>query len=375
MKPVSTITNPISKTNLKAACAVLILLLTAIIMNQSSAAAAEHIPTVQTEDSSGEAIPAPDYSNAESWVSLPSEVTHKADTFFILPTVNMKETTAGNEDIYDEKKALRFVKTFNMEKGIVDEATDVYAPYYRQTTLPCHLTDDGFLSDSFLPGTEEYEEIAYNDVRAAWLYYAENCNQNRPVVLFGYSQGGEMLLRLLAEFGDGDILSDHLIAAYVIGASVDEDYLETHPYLHLAENETDTGVIVSYNAMDERAQKPDTKEFAINPLNWRTDSEPASHNENLGYTVVDTWGKITEEIPSFCGAYLDAESGRLIVTAVDDKATPPLSARRQVLDAMYESTGNPPFAKGDYHMYDLNLFYRNLQKNVAARIESFCAQN
>lgn len=65
----------------------------------------------------------------------------------------------------------------------------------------------------------------------------------------------------------------------------------------------------------------------------------------------------------------------LIVTGCDDKMTPPVSAQQQFLDAMYESTGNPPFAKGDYHMYDLNLFYRNLQKNVAARIESFCAQN
>lgn len=65
-----------------------------------------------------------------------------------------------------------------------------------------------------------------------------------------------------------------------------------------------------------------------------------------------------QEIPGYCGAYLDEESGKLIVTDADN------------LDELYGTTGTV-FPVGDYHQNDLNLFYRNLQKNVADRIQCF----
>lgn len=323
---------------------------------------AEAAPQLSSDIEARGAVPAPDYGNAASWVSFPDAPAHATDAFFILPTVNMKDTGQGNEDIYNERNASRFVKTFGMEKGIVSECTDVYAPYYRQATLGCYLGGDGRISldwDRSAQGME-YRDIAYSDIRAAWLYYMENCNDGRPVVLFGFSQGAEMLLRLLAEFGAEPALSDRLVAAYAIGASVDAAFLSEHPWLRMAQGETDVGVIVSYNAADARAEKPAEKECAINPLNWKTDGTPASRAENLGYVVADVTGQITEEIPAYCGAYLDPDSGRLIVTEAEN------------LDKLYEAS-SAIFPAGDYHMYDLNFFYRNLQKNVADRIDSFAS--
>ena len=38
-----------------------------------------------------------------------------------------------------------------------------------------------------------------------------------------------------------------MIAAYVVGYSITEDYLKANPHLKFAERANDTGVIVSYN--------------------------------------------------------------------------------------------------------------------------------
>lgn len=332
-----------------------LLLVLALAFSLAAARAEE----TDRETNAGAWVPL-DYALDAFWAAKAETNEHAADTFFVLPTVNMKETVPGNEDITDERKATRFVKTYGMEKGIVEESTDVYAPLYRQSTLACYLTEDGFFSDdpAQINRAMEYDDNAYADIRAAWLYYMENWNRGRPVVLFGYSQGADMVLRLLAEFGEEEPLSGSLAAAYVIGWPVQETFFQEHPKLKRAQGETDTGVIISYNAMDERAALPETKECSINPLNWKTDSTPAANEENLGFVTADITGQITEEIPAYCGAYLDADSGKLIVTGMANG------------DALYSAT-NSVFPAGDYHLHDLNFFYRNLQKNIGDRIERF----
>ena len=304
----------------------------------------------------------PDYAEITSWVSVPDEPVHDADTFFILPTVNMRETEVGNEDITDARKAARFVKTLGMERGIVTESTDLYAPFYRQMTVASAMDENGIVQRELdTEAVQAYLDVAYGDIRNAWLYYMEHWNRGRPVILFGYSQGAEMVLKLLAEFGQEGPLADQLVAAYAIGIPVRETFLTEHPNLKMARGETDTGIIVSYNPVDERMKRNGMKELSINPLNWRTDGTPAGKEENLGYVTADTNGEITQEIPAYCGAYLDRESGMLVVTDAVNQ------------DELYESTGTL-FPAGDYHMVALNLFYRNLQKNVGERIETFMRQ-
>ncbi|MCR5273517.1 MAG: DUF3089 domain-containing protein [Lachnospiraceae bacterium] len=298
----------------------------------------------------------PDYSNDEFWVSKPETAEYEADTFFILPTVNLKNTTPGNETLVSEEDNIRFVKTLAMESQIMANLTNIYSPYYRQATMGCYLDSDGIV-DYEVSGSEEmkeYMDLAYSDIREAWIYYIENCNEKRPVVLFGYSQGAEMILKLLAEFGDDSEYSDMIVASYVIGMPVTEDYLKANPKLKMAEGEDDTGVIISFNAYDERANLAGQKEYSINPLNWTTDGAVAAKSTNKGYVVTDTDGNITEEIPCYCGAYIDTETGKLIVTDIEGQ------------DELYNSSGL--FAAGDYHLYDLMFFHRNLEENIEKRI-------
>ena len=101
-----------------------------------------------------------------------------------------------------------------------------------------------------------------------------------------------------------------------------------------------------------------TRAFAINPLNWRTDGLRAHKSWNRGACFTDFSGAITKEIPKLTGAYIDPNRGTLKATDVSPKDYPPVL---------------PMFSEGVYHIYDYQFFYRNLQENVAARIEAYLA--
>ena len=86
------------------------------------------------------------------------------------------------------------------------------------------------------------------DAFAAFDYYIKNYNNGRPFILASHSQGSNVMIFLLAEY-----MKEHpevykkMIAAYVIGYSVTDDYLAKNPHLKFAEGADDTGVIISYN--------------------------------------------------------------------------------------------------------------------------------
>lgn len=61
-----------------------------------------------------------------------------------------------------------------------------------------------------------------------------------------------------------------------------EEYLSEHTYLKAAKSKKDTGVIISFNAVDERMEYNGVKEVSINPLNWKTTSKKADKSLNKG---------------------------------------------------------------------------------------------
>ena len=303
-----------------------------------------------------------DYSLDEYWINKPSKIKKSADVFFVLPTVDMKKLYADNEDILNKRNALRFYLTYNMEKSVVEYSANVFAPLYRQITMGTYMDSDSMIinQDRDYLESSKYVDIAYADVKNAFEYYLENLNDGRGVVLFGYSQGGEMLLKLLSEYGDDERFKKVYIAAYILGASVTEDYLAENPYLKAAKGKKDTGVIVSFNPVDARMEYTGKKEVSINPLNWKTSSKKADASLNKGYASYDTYGKLVEKIPNYCGAYIDKKTGKLIVTDIEGQ------------DELYE-TDTVFFKKGDYHLYVLSFFHENIKKNIAARIKAYNA--
>lgn len=300
----------------------------------------------------------PDYSQIENWAYCETEIVQKtADVFFICPTVYGGSETEHNMHIGDSETRMSFLGAVNMEKGIYDEDSRFFAPYYRQA---------GFTIYRMPPeDRESYLELAYSDVKSAFEYYMENYNEGRPVVVAGFSQGADLCIRLMKDcFADKE-KSDLLVACYAIGWSVTEEELEEYPRLRFAEGESDVGVIVSFNSeaenIDDSLMIPaGTKTLAINPLNWKRDELIADKSLNHGACFTDYNGNIVTEIPQLTGAYIDPQRGALKVTDVTPEEYP---------------AGVDIFQDGVYHIYDYQFFYRNIQENVRTRIAAFAEKS
>ncbi len=194
------------------------------------------------------------------------------DLFLICPTVDMGRAGNLNMSMDDEEMKSAFVGALNMERGIYEDSTVMYAPFYRQMTFPVYsarMAEQG-----------EHLEIAYGDIEEAFGFYMEHLNHGRPFILAGFSQGAQLALRLLEERFSDPALQDLLVAAYCIGWKVTKEDLEEHPHLKMAQGRDDVGVIVSFNTEAESIQDSiivpsGTRTLSINPLNWKTDGSLA----------------------------------------------------------------------------------------------------
>ena len=146
---------------------------------------------------SGDTVPArTDYSLPENWAYFAEGDNKDADVFLICPTVDMRDEY--NMSLEDAETKASFLGALNMERGIYEESARLYAPYYRQGAMKIYALDSG--------EREKYLEIAYRDVSAAFSWYLEHENPDRPIVLAGFSQGADMCYRLLEEyFSDEDL--------------------------------------------------------------------------------------------------------------------------------------------------------------------------
>lgn len=295
------------------------------------------------------------YAQAENWACLETDKDADADVFFLCPTVYVGGADSFNMPLDDEAAKSDFLGATNMEKGIYDQDARFFAPYYRQVGLNVYL----------FPAQERepYLELAYEDVKDAFTYYLEHCNEGRPIILAGFSQGADMSLRLLKDCFADEQVNDLLVACYAIGWSITGEELAEYPHLRFAAGEDDTGVIICFNSESEEITDSlmipaGTRTLAINPLNWKTDGTPAGKEENLGACFTDYGGNIVTEIPQLTGAYLEPVRGALKVTDVTPEEYPALL---------------PTFADGIYHIYDYQFFYRNLQENVGVRLDAYLA--
>lgn len=298
-----------------------------------------------------------DYSKPENWAYFDAETEGRdADVFFICPSVYGGSDDACNMSLSDQETKESFFGAINMEKGIYDQNSRFFAPYYRQIGLNVYEMPE--------EDREPYLEIAYEDVKDAFEYYWETCNDGRPIILAGFSQGADMCLRLMKDFFAQDDRMEQLVACYAIGWRVTEDDLQEFPHLKMASGESDTGVIVSFNSEAETVTDSlmipaGTRTLAINPLNWKTDSTFADQSLNKGACFTDYSGSILTEIPELTGAYLDPIRGALKVPDVSPADYP---------------AGLSIFTDGIYHLYDYQFFYRNLQENVQTRIRTYMQQ-
>ena len=297
------------------------------------------------------AMEAADYGLLENWAYYSLGDDREVDLFLICPAVDVNDEY--NMSLKDEETKANFLGALNMERGIYEGSTRMFAPYYRQASLKVYGLDRS--------EWEPYLELAYRDVSAAFAYYLEKENKGRPIVLAGFSQGADMCYRLLEEYFGDESLYDQLVAVYALGWPCTEEMVTKYPQIQPATDEEALGVVISFDCeapeiSDTFIVPQGTKAYTINPLNWRTDSTKAERSENPGACFTDYSGEIQREEAALCGCYIDQDRSTLKITDVNSADYPSVI---------------PILPEGAYHVYDYQFFFRALQQNVALRTRRY----
>lgn len=295
-----------------------------------------------------------DYSDPNNWLSLPETIEKDVDVLFLYPTVYGTMAEAAEDMAYIDDMSMRIGAALSAatQASVFAESCNLFIPCYRQFTVEALLE----MNDHY---PELLEYCVSQDIYRMLDYYFKYENQGRPFILAGHSQGSLWLTYVLEDYmAEHPEYLQNMVAAYIIGYSVTEEYLERNPHLKFAEGDDDTGVIISYNTegpgnTDQFNCVVREGAIAINPINWKRSDSYAPATENLG--SLNAEGELGSGIAD---ARVDPERGVVICESMD---TVP-----ELQEAMSEF-----FGPESYHLQDYSLYYGNLRKNVADRIAAF----
>ena len=160
----------------------------------------------------------PDYSQPENWCNLP-EITKDIDTFFIYPTEYMGFNEGDSDYASIDNTEMRngAKACYVLQASAYESSTNVFMPYYRQAGM-------AVMKKSWLETGNVYSAVSgipYKDITAALDYYFTNCNDGRPFIIAGHSQGSAItMLVLMQYFKEHQEYYKRMIAVYPIGYSV-----------------------------------------------------------------------------------------------------------------------------------------------------------
>ena len=161
------------------------------------------------------------------------------DCFYVYPTTSMDEDTYA--DLHPGRHE-EIITTFT-QFARFQSVCRVFAPVYRQITIPGLLSNAGNLANN--------DQRNYQDVVNAFNYYLENHNEGRGFVLVGHSQGTGLLTELIRNEIEFDpALRERLVSAVLAGFSVvvpkGEKVGGSFREVPLCESAADFGCVISF---------------------------------------------------------------------------------------------------------------------------------
>lgn len=299
-----------------------------------------------------------DYSNKSNWLHLPDAAPYDVDIFYLYPsTYAPKEADAPLFCSIDNALMRRFAsRPYEQQARAFETIGNIYAPFYRQYDAN-QLAGAGEAEIREVSGKEQR-----TDIYAAFDYYFDHCNNGRPFLLAGHSQGAALLALVLEEYMAAyPARYANMIAAYQIGYPVTRHWLDHNPHLKFAQGADDTGVIVSWNT--EGPGNKGKKSLAvwddtvcINPLNWKLDETYAPVSANKGSLLLKKGG-IPEAVPGIADARIDLERGVVVCESVDP--------------AEFAMSNAEVFGPESYHGCDYGFYFENIRENAALRAAKF----
>ncbi|HRX89692.1 MAG TPA: DUF3089 domain-containing protein [Steroidobacteraceae bacterium] len=323
----------------------------------------------------------PDYSRQSSWAALPTmndaadlvpagdrygdrQAAAAADVFYIHPTT-YRGLDNWNQSLDDEAtNQWTDVSVVNRQAAVFNACCKVYAPRYRQAQAAASVNFDG-------DGGKAYA-VAYEDVRAAFRYYLEHWNHDRPFILAGHSQGALHVQTLLREFGVEPTFRKRLVAAYVIGIpTLEAQRVSDTPWLTVCARPTATHCLLGWNATkrdsdmepliarnQERlrrttGQTEGAQAVCVNPLTFDVQQPAASAATNPGTLPGKPGpGPLPATRAGVLGASCDSGYLRTDLPPGDDYATIVLPG-------------------GSLHFNEFDFFFDSIRANAITRVESF----
>ncbi len=307
---------------------------------------------------------ASDYSKSANWLSAPSSADKNTDVFYLYPSAYSKLSDSDpNICRIDNPDMIRKAKlAFGKQATTFETTGNIFAPYYRQADAVYSLTLPAEEHDKVMGG------IPAEDAIAAFDYYIKNYNGGRPYILAGHSQGSNVLLYLLSDYmKENPEVYSRMIAAYVIGYSVTDEYLAQNPHLKFARGRDDTGVIISYNTQAPAIEGTNPvvlpSAHVINPITWTTNETLANAGQNAGSIKINPDGSVATNpdgtyklIKNFADAKIDQSSGVLICSTADVDTLAP---------------GKNGVGRGIFHNYDYPFYYFDIGLNAQERTQTF----
>lgn len=314
----------------------------------------------------------PDYSKLENWAAHPDKTDPAdlspsptaapnlqkeaaVDVIFLHPTSytgDSRHQRDWNASLADAKTNAQTDKgSIQYQASIFNGTGRVFAPRYRQAHL--HV----FYAKKDTASSRKALDLAYADTKAAFEHYLKNWNHGRPFLLVGHSQGARHILFLIRELLEGKPLESQLVAAYIVGWPVRDDFFKTFKPCETAEQ---TDCFCSWRTWERdfglrRLARQNVgiggdferNVICTNPLNWTTtENTYAPKSLNKG-GVIRPFEKIYPQVT-------DAEVSKGILLAQKPKFR-----------------GSILFTRKNYHVGDLNLYYMNVRENAQARAKAF----
>ena len=301
----------------------------------------------------------PDYNNlnywaAHPWKKDPSDSVPQplmagnrpdsiVDVFFLHPTtLTDKADLRWNAEIDDAEINLKTdYSSMLYQASVFNEHCRVFAPRYRQAHIKSFFIPDSVAAPYF--------EIAYDDIKTAFINYLSNFNNGRPVIIASHSQGTKHAARLLREFFENKPLQKQLVCAYLIGMPVPVTYFTAIPP---CADSLSTNCFVSWRTFKsgygggEYIQAEKFKSVVINPLIWTNDSVFVPASKNKGGILI----KFNKVVPAVVNAKIH---------------------QNILWSGKPDVPGKIFFTRKNFHIGDINLFYLNIRENITCRINAF----
>ena len=337
-----------------------------------------------TPFSPSETPPAPDYRLTNAWLAIPGRAglelssvpgivpkqgkQLEADVFFIHPTT-YKGSDVWNApfDASDIAAPLNPAVLLG-QVSVFNDCCRLFAPRYRQATL-AGLNNDQAMN------------LAYTDIAQAFRFFIAHQNGNRPFVIASHSQGTAHAIKLLQQEILDTPLRKRLVAAYLIGGYVPDNFAEVG--LPTCNDARQVGCVLSYNTsqtgrsgarmlIDDKTywwkgankREGQAPALCVNPLSWEQQGS-APREANAGSLPFPEAPfpagpqPLAALTPHLTGA--ECRNGLLEVDI-------PGSSAAQFRDVLSWVTGS-------YHLNDYGIFYANLRRNVQDRVDAWVAGN